>query len=387
MDKSIRFYTDVAAFLFFHPDDLENHSQDPIAWYMQDFRYGPASRAGKIFGFCCSGDMTADFRLTRGELTARESAAACAGAAFYYHCRHGRVYLDNSDALPGQEKMEEADDAGRWFDLPLGEYRVQITPMQWETEADYQQGPDFVVQFLPWAEEGAPILADTPMELRQRKDFAPEPAQSAVIPLQGTLARAPEIEFAPWLVQDQEQLRYHENHRVELTLPKEPWRDILFSDDRDQNILFVAQRFGDVDLGVMVEPYSIAGGRAMKVSGRILAVATVAEAENAGPAPAVTRWSVYHQHAAQALDLSEVKGTIQAAIAADPDHFSELLSPLGESLDYSQARLASLEDSFSVLSWLARLLPLNLKDICEFTLVSDAGRWQLLKKHLPGAQL
>jgi len=80
--------------------------------------------------------------------------------------RHGKVFVDNSDALPGEEQRDAANTIPRrWVDIPNGDYAVKVTAIEWTAETNSKTGqskvdelPSYVVQFLP-AQSQAPIVA------------------------------------------------------------------------------------------------------------------------------------------------------------------------------------------------------------------------------------
>jgi len=176
MNTSITIGTDVAHLMLFHPDDLAHRSEDPIAWYGYDFAYRAESRAGRLVAWGTGSDGGFLVRLTTGLLTEAERRSACASWTFPFVVRHGRVLLDNSDALPGAEQMvrpEEVPDL--WCTIPNGSYRVTVTPIDRTSEdaGDDPELPDYVVTFDAAEEIGGIPVADTPPELRPYQDWTP----------------------------------------------------------------------------------------------------------------------------------------------------------------------------------------------------------------------
>lgn len=138
--------TDVAHFVLFHPEDLQHRDDHPIAWYAYDFIYGPESAAGRLIAWGTGSDGGFRVRMTTGGLHPEEEQAALAPWHFPYIVRHKRVLLDNTDALPGLEKMTEPDDLdGKfWLVLDNGVYRVSVFPID---RSDNGELPDYVVTF------------------------------------------------------------------------------------------------------------------------------------------------------------------------------------------------------------------------------------------------
>ncbi|WP_026869084.1 hypothetical protein [Inquilinus limosus] len=181
--KRIAIGTDVAAFVLFHPDDLAHRKDDPIAWYAYGFAWQRESRAGRLVAFGTGADGGYGLRLTTEGLTAAEAPLACQSWSFPLAVRHGRILLDNTDALPGEEQM--TDPAGlpeQWFELDSDAYRVTVHALAWK-EAPGAVGadgrvspdapPDYVVVFEPVADIAAvPVAAAMPRLLPDR-DSAP----------------------------------------------------------------------------------------------------------------------------------------------------------------------------------------------------------------------
>lgn len=159
--RALMVSTDVAHILIFHPDDLAHAAEWPIAWYSEPFIYPAESAAGRLIGWCTTSDGGYALRLTDGALTEREESLAGPSWTFPYTVRQGRVFIDNSDALPGEEQMTQAsDDPDGWIELESGDYAVTVTAIEWSAEPGAgEQGadklPNYVVQFRPSA--GEPI--------------------------------------------------------------------------------------------------------------------------------------------------------------------------------------------------------------------------------------
>lgn len=170
-EKTITIGTDVATLVLFHPDDLPHRHADPIAWYAYDFAYRRESAAGRLVAFGTGSDGGFAVRLTTGGLTRREADLACTPWAFPLVVRHGRILLDNTDALPGEEQMVQPAARESWYDIAEGSYRATVHPIAAE-EAGL---PDYVVTFEPVADIAAIAVADTPPDLRPLRGREPAP--------------------------------------------------------------------------------------------------------------------------------------------------------------------------------------------------------------------
>jgi hypothetical protein len=179
-ERVVTIGTDVATFLIFHPDDLAHRSADPIAWYAYGFAYRRESEAGRLVGFGTGGDGGYAIRLTTGALTAAERPHAGPRWDYPLIVRHGRVYLDNSDGLPGEEKMDDPSAfPDRWFALPNGPYRVTVQALLRSQQAETRALPDYVVSFQPVGDIATVPIASNLPDLRQVPNWqaAPSPSQ------------------------------------------------------------------------------------------------------------------------------------------------------------------------------------------------------------------
>lgn len=178
-DQTIEIATDVAGLLIFHPDDLAYRATDPIAWYAYAFAYRKESTAGRLIGFGTGSDGDFLVRLTMDQPT--ETEAKFAGARWSYPLivRHGKVYLDNTDGLPGEEKMDNpADFKERWFSLPNGSYRVDVQAIVRSSHGTLENLPDYVVSFTSVADiAGIPVAENLP-DLRQVAGWTAKPSES-----------------------------------------------------------------------------------------------------------------------------------------------------------------------------------------------------------------
>ncbi len=186
LSRTVCIGTDVATLLLFHPDDLQHRADAPIAWYSVPFAYQPESAAGRLAAFGTGGDGGYIVRLTTGGLTGLEATKCGPVWDFPLQVRHGRVLLDNSDALPGLEQMEDPDDADTWFDLPNGAYRTTVHALHpgddGDRAADGGAGdpaladlPDYVITFTAVPDLTAVPVASEPPWLVPGRDIPPLP--------------------------------------------------------------------------------------------------------------------------------------------------------------------------------------------------------------------
>lgn len=149
--KDMHVSTDVAHIVLFHPDDLAHAAEWPIAWYSEPFVYPSESAAGRLIGWSTRADGGFLVRVTSGALTGEEGRRAGPEWRFPYTVRHGRVFVDGTDALPGREQMTQARDyPENWVDIPDGAYAVTVTAIVRGNGAA-EDLPDYVVRFGPEA--------------------------------------------------------------------------------------------------------------------------------------------------------------------------------------------------------------------------------------------
>ena len=182
--KLITIGTDVAALLLFHPDDLAHRHDHPIAWNTYDFAYGVDAAEGRLVAFFTGSDGGYAVRLTTDGLSWRERQWSVASWTFRYRVRHGRVLLDNTDALPGEERMIDAPAFPEsWFELANGDYAVTVHAIAWHEEpgdidANGCQNPDslpnYVVAFDHVDDLTAVASSVTPPDLRAVRGRTPK---------------------------------------------------------------------------------------------------------------------------------------------------------------------------------------------------------------------
>jgi hypothetical protein len=137
-DKLYKLGTDVAGFLFFHPVHLAHRKDDPTGRWGDDFaeEFG----AGRLVAFCTGKDGTFTMKFVRRPLTPAEERVLVVKESFRYEVLEGRVYWDNGNCLPCQDRFDNAeDDKNGWLELPNGLYRVTVHALDWFTIPDAER--------------------------------------------------------------------------------------------------------------------------------------------------------------------------------------------------------------------------------------------------------
>src|SRR5207245_782002 len=107
-DKLYKLGTDVAGFVFFHPARLEHRKSDPLGWCWDDF--GEEFRAGRLVALCTGSDGIFTVKFVRRPLTPAEERVLVVKASFRYGVLEGRLYWDNTNCLPSEDQVENAED-------------------------------------------------------------------------------------------------------------------------------------------------------------------------------------------------------------------------------------------------------------------------------------
>ncbi|MEO0558810.1 MAG: DUF6386 family protein [Bacteroidota bacterium] len=145
LDTTLDLGTDVATFLIYHPDDLAHRADAPLGWYGYDFAYVQEARAGRMVAIGTGSDGGYRIRLTTSELTPAEAAAETTRIVSPLIVRHGRVFVGNTDGLPGLERMIDPDaHPDQWLELANGAYRVSVVEVDWSGD---EALPSYVVMF------------------------------------------------------------------------------------------------------------------------------------------------------------------------------------------------------------------------------------------------
>ena len=188
--------TDVAGFMFFDPKPLAHRKADANDWWSKDFTR--EFTAGTLVAFCTGSDGVFTLKFVRRPLTPRETSALVVKESFRYEVsngrlfRNGRLYWDNSDHLPSEEQLDEADeDPEGWLEIPNGRYRITVHALDWFTlpESEREAEGDishYIVQFqevrslkeipvpteLPW------LIASKSWHEKRQAELQKNPAQS-----------------------------------------------------------------------------------------------------------------------------------------------------------------------------------------------------------------
>jgi len=122
--------TDRSMITLFDPSDLVHHKNEPANWYLRDFAIADDLRSGRFAAVLT--DRTGDFkvRLTTGELSAAEKAAAGPEAKMRLRVINHRLLLAGGDAWPSKDVdyRKFANDY-RWIPFENGNYGVIITAL------------------------------------------------------------------------------------------------------------------------------------------------------------------------------------------------------------------------------------------------------------------
>lgn len=166
-DKLYKLGTDVAGFLFFHPDRLAHRQDDVSGWWATDF--ADEFEAGLLAAFWTGLDGTFTMKFVRRPLTPAEERVLVVKESFRYDVRDSRLYWDNANCLPREDQFENAkDDENGWLELPNGPYRITVHALDWfsipdverEAEADISH---YVVLFEPVSSlEHIPVPKEVP---------------------------------------------------------------------------------------------------------------------------------------------------------------------------------------------------------------------------------
>jgi hypothetical protein len=134
-DALYKLGTDVAAFMFFHPKQLEHRKQMPMGWWDTQFR--DEFLSGRLVAFYTGSDGTFTMKFVQRPLTAVEKKVLVVKECFRYEAQDGRMYWDNSDHLPSEDQMANAeDDPEGWLEVTDGRYRVTVNAMDWYSIPD-----------------------------------------------------------------------------------------------------------------------------------------------------------------------------------------------------------------------------------------------------------
>ena len=176
MDELHEIGTDCATLAVFHPDDLAHRAADPLDWYVDDSSYRAESETGRLVAFVTGRDGGYVVRLTDGGLTHQEAEFACTPWVFPLAVRHGKVLLDNTDALPSDACYPEPAN-WIWFELANGAYRVTVHPIA-RRDASLEESealPDYVIAFASVPNFADVAVSEGLPDLRPERNWRPAP--------------------------------------------------------------------------------------------------------------------------------------------------------------------------------------------------------------------
>jgi len=124
-------HTDNAMITLLDPADLTHHQSQPANWYLHDFAIKDDLQSGRFAAVLTGRPGKFNVRVTFGELTPAESAAAGAEAKLRLRVVNHRLLLSGGDTWPSEEVdyRQFAHDS-RWISIPNGDYGVIITALK-----------------------------------------------------------------------------------------------------------------------------------------------------------------------------------------------------------------------------------------------------------------
>ncbi len=148
LDVTLHMGTEIASWFLYHPDDLEHRVDAPMTWSLYNFASRREFAEGNMVGVETGADGGYTIRFTNTGLTEREKRYVVGTQTFRLNVRHGRVYLDGGDSLPGGDpKLLEDPNTHpeNWLTLPNGKYRVIVYALAWYEEPGAEENPDSAV--------------------------------------------------------------------------------------------------------------------------------------------------------------------------------------------------------------------------------------------------
>lgn len=124
-------HTDRSMITLLDPADLIHHQAEPANWYLHDFAIKDDLQTGRFSAVLTERSGKFNVRVTFGELTATEQAAAGPEAKMRLRVINHRLLLSGGDAWPSEETdyRRYAHDS-RWIGIPNGDYGVIITAIK-----------------------------------------------------------------------------------------------------------------------------------------------------------------------------------------------------------------------------------------------------------------
>lgn len=158
-EKLYKLGTDVAGFVFFHPDRLAHRKNDPLGWCWDDFT--EEFRAGRLVAFCTGSDGKFTIKFVQRPMIPAEERVLVVKEYFRYDVRDGRLYWDNTNCLPCEDRFDNAeDDEHGWLELPNGPYRVTVHALDWFSIPEADREAEVDISHYPVRFEAVSSLED-----------------------------------------------------------------------------------------------------------------------------------------------------------------------------------------------------------------------------------
>jgi hypothetical protein len=118
-------------------------------------------------------------KFVRRALTPAEEKVLVVKECFRYDVRDGRLYWDNTNCLPSEFQLDNAeDDQHGWLELPNGHYRLTVHALDWFSISKEERDAEtdishYVVRFEPVTSlEEIPVLTETPWLVPSKSWYA-----------------------------------------------------------------------------------------------------------------------------------------------------------------------------------------------------------------------
>lgn len=129
-EKLYKLGTDVAAFMFFDPELLQHRLEDDHDWWSinpeQEFL------EGTLAAFHTGSDGQFTMKFIQRPLSPLEKKVLVSQSSFRFVVRNERFYWGNSDSLPSDDQLYDAnDDENGWISIPNGNYYLTVYALDW----------------------------------------------------------------------------------------------------------------------------------------------------------------------------------------------------------------------------------------------------------------
>lgn len=361
MDKLFEVDTDVATIALFHPDDLTHRVSDPIAWYAYDFAYRAESAAGRLVAFITGADNGYTVRVTTdGGLTPVEAQFACASWMYPLVVRHGRVLLDNTDALPSADALPASLVEFTWIELDNGPYRVTVVPIQHvESPEDLPSGlPDYVIVMAPVADISEIAVSSGPPDLRQDPNWVPRPmtAPSATEDSHRWPDTTVQVgEYPALQVSDSAAVLPRQQAHLPASDLDNP--ATVYASRRSLRTCVVATTFNVGDLAVLARCAGLSASNRQLTSLQLTGLAMVRLMSTLGPdplAPVGVEPVAAPDLSGAAADVEPLRATVLARARADATFLDHL-----RYRHFHLEQLAVLQSAEAITTWLLFHLPMS----------------------------